>query len=119
MGTDEEIWADSASAKGNPCYVCLCYVAGKLSEELNFTEIFKTGQARPTTLVVVINRATHFKLSALPWIAALDAELYRTPWSLTGTSVARWVQNLAGQVRLELTLRRFGDERNCRYTTDL
>ena len=27
--------------------------------------------------------------------------------------------NLAGQVRLELTLRRFGDERNCRYTTDL
>ena len=92
MGTDEEIGADSASAKGNPCYVYLCYVAGKLSEELNFTEIFKAGQARPTTLVVVINRATHFKLSALPWTDALDAELYRTPWSLTGTSVARWVQ---------------------------
>ena len=47
MGTDEEIWADSASAKGNPCYVCLCYVAGKLSEEWNFTEIFKKDRSPP------------------------------------------------------------------------
>lgn len=119
MGTDEEIWADSASAKGNPCYVCLCYVAGKLSEELNFTEIFKKDRSPPDHPCGCHQSRDTFQTECLAVDCRVGRGTLQNTLEFDRHFRRKMGTNLAGQVRLELTLRRFGDERNCRYTTDL